>query len=220
MRAKRTLGTGAMVLAGLLLAGPVAEAGSSSAPTDPNANASIGSVDATVDGQPVTEPAIAPCRVTGRADNETRGVEVGELAQYGSAQTSCTANSNDTVSAQTTGRRFTLDLLTEYGGPRIGIRTYSSSCSTTGSGSNGQMNVSGVTGIDVPDQIKPNHTVLVPGRHRGDPPMAKVIVNESATPDPPNGNLTVNVMRIELFPEGGPASGQVTVGSVSCLPFG
>lgn len=187
----------------------------------PTANATIGSVDVRADGAPITEPPIARCKVDGVPSGGTRGVEVSDIAEYGSGQTDCIRNSNGTVTAQTSGRRFTLTALREFGGPRIGLRTYSSSCSTTNNGSSGRMEISGVTGIDVPERIPANYTVYVPGEDDGDPPLAKVIVNETVTPDPPNGDLTVNVLRVELFPQGGgPRSGDVIVGSVSCYPFG
>ncbi|TCP50140.1 hypothetical protein EV191_108229 [Tamaricihabitans halophyticus] len=187
---------------------------------DPDATAAIGRVNLVVDGEQVTEPPIAPCAVSGEQANDTRGVQVGDLVSYGSARTGCAPNEDGTVTAWTEGRRFTLDALTEYGGPELGVRTYSSSCSTVENGSTARMTVGGVRGFQVPEEIPPNHTVLVPGANEGDPPMAKIVLNESIVPEPPTGELTVNTVRIELFPEGGPVTGEVELGSVTCQPVG
>jgi hypothetical protein len=53
--------------------------------------------------------------------------------------------------------------------------------------------------------------------------LANVILNEVILPDPNDGSITLNMMHIQLFPNGvpknsTPMSGDIYVGSTSCSP--
>jgi hypothetical protein len=76
------------------------------------------------------------------------------------------------------------------------------------------------SGFTVPQTIPANYATTVAGRTSGAPPMAEIIVNELIVPTPTDGSLTTNALHIRFFPQGGPASGDIVVGSVSCAPYG
>jgi hypothetical protein len=98
-------------------------------------------------------------------------------------------------------------VLKRFGGPELTVRTFGAKCSTTtDSGSAAYIDIGQVTGITVPATIPSNYTITIPGGPAGKP-MAQVIVNEVITPDPADGSLLTNALHLELFPQGGPASG-------------
>lgn len=197
-----------------------------SQPTVPSASpvssASVGSVDAEIDGQRLRQEPIAPCEVDGQQDAESGGVSVDPAAGFGRGSSRCRMDTegSGTAEAETSGRAFTSRVLRKHGGPLLRVSSYSARCRTVDSGSEGNVELRGVRGIDVPSDIPSNHSVLIHGPDESQPPLARVVVNEMVTPDPPDGSMTLNAMRIELFPEGGPDSGEIVVGSVSCDPFG
>ncbi|MBA0125173.1 hypothetical protein H0B56_06430 [Haloechinothrix sp. YIM 98757] len=192
------------------------------ASASPVSSASVGSVDAEIDGQRVRQDPIAPCEVDGQSEAESGAVSVDRVASFGRGSSRCRRDTGGTgaAEAETSGRAFTSRVLRKYGGPILRVSSYSAGCRTVDSGSEGSVELRGVRGIDVPSDIPSNHAVLVHGPDESQPPLARVVVNEMVTPSPPDGSMTLNAMRIELFPEGGPDSGEIVVGSVSCDPFG
>ncbi|WP_141134728.1 hypothetical protein [Haloechinothrix alba] len=191
-------------------------------PASPVSAASVGSVDAVIDGQRVRQDPIAPCEVDGQREAESGAVSVDPVAGFGRGSSRCRMDTEGSgaAEAETSGRAFTSRVLRRYGGPLLRVSSYSASCRTVDRGSEGSVELRGVRGIDVPSDIPSNHTVLIHGPDESQPPLARVTVNEMVTPSPPDGSMTLNAMRIELFPEGGPDSGEIVVGSVSCDPFG
>ncbi|MBB3661335.1 MULTISPECIES: hypothetical protein [Prauserella salsuginis group] len=188
----------------------------------PTATGTVGMVDVVQDGTDVRVGPIAACHVDGEASGSTPGLTVGEdgeLAAYGRGETSC-ERSEGRAQAEVSGNRFATSVLEQYGGPKIRVRSYSASCHTTDNGSASSMWLSGVTGFSVPEEIPPNHEVLIPGETENDPPMARIVLNEFTAPEPPDGSLAMSAMRIELFPEGGPVTGDIRVGSSRCAPYG
>jgi hypothetical protein len=181
---------------------------------------SVGAMHVTVGDQTAHEDPIAPCVVGGTGENRTDPVTVGMTTRYGLGETSCTRNSDGTASVQVTGSRFDTTLLRQFGGPRITVRTYQAGCTTTANGSNGSMELGSATGFTVPDSIPPNYTITIPGRAEGDPPLADIVLNELVVPHPPDGSLVTNALHIKLFPQGGPAAGDILVGSAACDPYG
>lgn len=206
----------AAAVAGALIAAP----GTADAVKASQASGAVGGVRVTLDGKQIVEPPIAGCDVNGQPQGSTEGVEApDESASYGKGDTSCSRAQDGTASVRASGHRFSTRALTRYGGPEIRVRDFKANCSTTGFGANGSIEVSGVTGIDLPKDIPANHTVPVHSRENG-ALIANVVVNESRAPHPPDGSLRVSVMRITLFPQGGPASGDIVVGQARCAPFG
>lgn len=204
-----------------LLAASLTAAQASATGSDAAAGGFLGSVDVVVDGEQVVRAPIAPCEVSGKPSNSSGTVRVGDVALYRGGTSACEVDDDDNAHAAVEGRVFKTDVLREWGGPRIRASSFSASCRTTGNGSSATMEVRGIRGIDVPEEIPPNYTVTIPGRIEGAAPLAKVVVNELIAPSPPDGSMTVNAMRIELFPEGGgPNSGEIVVGAVSCDPYG
>lgn len=182
---------------------------------------SIGAVDAVVDGEPVRQSPIAPCDVDGEQDNDSGRVTVGDVATFWGGQSGCHRSDAEEAEAVVEGRYFVTDVLREWGGPRIKVSAFELSCETQDNGSGGHVELRGVRGIKLPEDIPPNYTVTIPGRIPTAVPLAKVIVNEFKTPSPPDGSMRMHAMRIVLFPEGGaPLSGDITLGTVTCDPYG
>ncbi|MCP2234986.1 hypothetical protein [Prauserella halophila] len=189
---------------------------------EPTSTGAVGMVDVVQDGTDVRVGPIAACHVDGENANSTPGIAVGEdgdLASYGRGETSCVREGGQ-AHAEVSGNRFSTAVLEPYGGPKIRVRSYTASCHTTDNGSASSMWLSGVTGFDVPEDIPPNHEVLIPGATENDPPLARIVLNEFTAPEPPDGSLAMSAMRIELFPEGGPVTGDIRVGSSRCAPYG
>ncbi|WP_236794905.1 choice-of-anchor P family protein [Amycolatopsis sp. GM8] len=180
---------------------------------------SVGAVHVVIGAQTTHADPIAPCSIGGTQQNRTDPVTF-DTTKYGLSSTSCTRNADGTVSVQVSGARFQTTVLRQFGGPMISARTFKSGCNTTENGSNGSMELGAVTGITVPASIPPNYVTTIPGRAAGDPPMAEVVLNELIVPTPADGSLVTNAMHIKLFPQGGPASGDILVGSAACDPFG
>jgi hypothetical protein len=178
----------------------------------------VGTVDVVVGGQAVRSGLIAPCLTGTTAGNQTDSIAVGQDTWFGSATTSCTRNPDGTASTRVSGQRFETTILARFGGPVIRAKTFTADCDTVENGSRGRIALSGVTGVTVPSNIPVNYEVTIPGTAPGAPPMAVVVVNESIVPSPSDGSLTTNAMHIRLFPQGGPASGNILVGSASCAP--
>lgn len=210
------------VVGGLLLATLTGFSDTAAAAEPESTSAgSVGAVDVVMDGEEIVQPPIAECDVTGRKNNTTAGVKVGDVASFGRSNTKCRWDGQGNAHVEAKGRSFSTRALVEWGGPRIRISSYTVSCRTTGNGSAASFELRGLRGIEVPDRIPSNYTVTVPGRIEGSAPLAKVVLNELIAPSPPDGSMRLNAMRIELFPDGGgPNSGDITVGTVACDPYG
>jgi hypothetical protein len=205
----------AVGLAGGLLAAAVpAQAAQASAV----ASASVGSADIVVSGQSAQVAPIAPCDSDGRQSNTGSGGVAGGKTRFGTGDTECARDAGGTASARASGQGFETEVLRQFGGPKLRVRSFSARCTTTDNGSSGHIELGGVSGFSVPSEIRSNHTILIPGRAQGDPPMARLVINELVVPTPADGGLTTNALHITLFPEGGPARGDIIVGSASCDP--
>lgn len=195
-------------------------------PTQPKATAGglLGAVNVVIDGEPLAVGPIGACDVAGEQHNETGLFPVGtastDVADFWGGTSDCTRDEQGNAHADVDGRYFSTSILRRWGGPRIRVSSFAARCDTTTKGSNTVMELGGVYGIDLPENVQSNHTVTIPAPDEGDPPLAKVVINELVAPQPPDGSLAVNAIRIELFPEGGPASGEILVGSAACDPYG
>jgi hypothetical protein len=206
----------AVVCGGLVASVPAPAVAQSAA----NAAGSLGQANFEAGGQPAQGGPFALCQVDGVAQNVTNGASVGTTVRYGPGHTTCSRDQNGAATATAAGERFETTVLRRLGGPTIRVRSFSATCSTTGNGSKASVSLDSVSGVPVPSDIPAGYTMVIPGRTPADPPMAEVVLNELVVPSPPDGSLTANAMHIKLFPKGGPASGDITVGSVSCAPFG
>jgi hypothetical protein len=209
----------ALVCGGLVTVPVSAQAADNATTPVATASASVGGLDIVVNGQASHLDPTAPCESSGTLENVSGNIDAGAV-RYGRGTTTCAKNADGTASAKATGQRFETTVLQQFGGPVIKIRTYSTSCATKENGSSGNMELSGLTGVTVPDDIPANYTVTVPSPKASDPPLANVVFNELVAPSPPDGSLKTHTMRIVLFPQGGPASGEIVVGTASCDPFG
>ncbi|MPY78314.1 MAG: hypothetical protein GEV04_07430 [Actinophytocola sp.] len=181
----------------------------------------LGAVDVVVDGEPLAVGPIAACDVEGQQHNESGLFPVGkDVADFWGGTSDCTRDDEGNAHADVDGRYFSTGVLREWGGPRIRVSSFAARCETTSKGSSTVMELDGVYGLTLPEEVPSNHTVTIPAPNEDDPPLAKVVVNELVAPQPPDGSLRVNALRIVLFPEGGPASGEILVGSVGCDPYG
>lgn len=188
------------------------------APATSTGWASSGSLDVTVDNEHVVTGELAKCTVDGPYSARTAGGATGDVAVFGIGESGC-GRSGAVSIAQATGHRFTATVLKRYGGPVITVRTFSAKCATTETGSGGEVSIGEVEGITVPAQIPPNDRIVIPGGPAGTA-LATVVLNETVTPQPPDGSLVTHAVHIELFPQGGPASGDIYLGTAACDPFG
>ena len=210
-RNARRVGAGAvaMVAAMTLMAVP--------AEATPLGQTSLGSVDVTRAGHVVTVPPIAPCDVTADQQNSSNGTHVSGVATFGAGTTTCTKDAGaKTAKMQATGNSFDLTALTPYGGPEIKLANYSASCSATSNTTTASFRFGGLQGVTAPKPIPANYTTTV---GPADDPQARITFNEVTPADPNDGSVTINMLRIELYPNGdGPLSGEVLVGHAACSP--
>ena len=176
-----------------------------------------GSAGAVTIGEVTVEP-VAPCSTEGSLSAESDEVAVPNVVTYSSGSSTCTIDDVGEIAKTTvTGGRFRFDALRSHGGPRIRLTSYTAKCETTLTGSSSSIQFSGLTGVSVPSQLPSNHVVTIPGGPDGKP-MATVTFNEALIPSPPDGSMTVHLMHIRMFPQGGPTSGDAYVGTVHCAP--
>jgi len=180
--------------------------------------ASSGSVDVTIDNEHVVTGELAKCTADGPYSARTPGGATGDIAVFGTGDTGC-GRSGEVSIAQAAGHRFEATVLRRYGGPVLTVRTYSAKCATTATGSLGEVAVGAVDGISVPAEIPPNYRIVIPGGPAGTA-LATVILNETVTPQPPDGSLVTHALHIKLFPQGGPAGGDIYLATAACDPFG
>lgn len=205
--------------AAALLATGLTSANAVAAAPGASASGALGEVDVTVDGQTVRQQPIAPCEVDGEEQNDSGRVTVGDVATYWGGETTCGRVGDEEAEALVEGRYFVTDLLRDWGGPRIKVSAFDLTCHTTENGSAGSVELRGISGIEVPEEIPPNYTVIVEGDD--DEPVAEVVLNEFTAPSPPDGSMQMNAMRIELLGSADvEASGDIVLGSVACDPFG
>ncbi len=199
-----------MTVAGLAFAVVPAQA----SPGDAVAEGWAGSVTI---GDVTVEP-IAPCSTEGAPTGQSGEVSVPNVVTYASGNSTCTVDDAGEIAKTTvTGGRFRFDALRQYGGPRIRLSSFSAKCETTLTGSSSSIQFSGLSGVSVPSQLPSNHVVTIPGGPNGKP-KATVTFNELVLPSPPDGSMTVHLMHIRMFPQGGPTSGDAYVGTVHCSP--
>ncbi|HEY2059799.1 hypothetical protein [Amycolatopsis sp. NBC_01480] len=177
-----------------------------------------GSVDVLADGEHVTTGDLARCDADGPVTARSDGGKTGDVAVFGLGGTTC-GRKDAVTTVQAGGQRFESDVLKRYGGPVLKVRTYSVGCSTTQNGSTGDVSIGTVEGITVPSSIPANYRVAIPGGAAGTA-LATVTLNETVTPQPADGSLVTHAVHIQLFPQGGPASGDIYLGTAACNPFG
>ncbi|GAA0627734.1 hypothetical protein GCM10010174_54380 [Kutzneria viridogrisea] len=206
----RRIGAGAVVVATALVVSAVP------AQATPQGQTSLGSVKVVRGNQPMTLEPLAQCDVTGTQDNSSQGAAVRNVASFGSGTTKCTQDTaNKTAKMEATGSKFAFTALVPYGGPRIELANYTASCAASTNGTQASFQFSGLRGVTVDTPIPQNTAVLV---GPADKPQAKVIFNEITLAQPSDGSVSINMMHIVLFPNGGPLSGDVLVGAAACSP--
>lgn len=188
------------------------------APVTSTGWASSGSVDVTVDNEHIVTGELAKCTADGPLSARTQGGVTGDVATFGTGESGC-GRTGDVAIAQASGHRFEASVLKRFGGPVITVRTYSAKCATTTNGSGGEISLGTVEGVTVPAEIPPNDRIVIPGGPAGTA-LATVILNETVTPQPPDGSLVTHALHLKLFPQGGPASGDIYLGTAACDPFG
>lgn len=210
MTLRRTLSVACLSALGMALLTVPAQA----APGDAVADGNAGSLTI---GSTTIEP-IAACSTEGTLTDEVDDTSVPNVATYSDSKSTCTIDDvGEIATVNVSGGRFRFDALREYDGPRIRLSSYTAKCETTLNGSSSSFTFSGLSGVSVPSQIPSNYVVTIPGGPDGKP-KATVTFNESIVPSPPDGSMTVHLMHIRMFPEGGPTSGDAYVGTVHCSP--
>lgn len=180
----------------------------------------VGAVNVTVGGVATQAGPLAPCETGGTASGTIAATTIAGTVKFGDGSSTCTRNADGTAKAEVSGSRFDTSILQPYGGPRITARTFGAGCETGAGGSSGSMKLAEVTGITVPTNIPTGYTVVIPGTNPEGAPIAEVVLNELTTPSLPDGSLTETALHIKLFPQGGPDSGDILVGSAHCDPAG
>lgn len=184
------------------------------APGDAVADGNAGSVTI---GDTTVEP-VAACSTEGTLSDEVANTSVPNVVTYSNSKSTCAVDDvGEIATVNVSGGRFRFDALLQYNGPRIRLSSYTAKCETTLTGSSSSFTFSGLSGVSVPSQIPSNYVVTIPGGPDGKP-KATVTFNESIVPNPPDGSMTVHLMHIRMFPQGGPTSGDAYVGSVHCSP--
>lgn len=205
------------VLTGALLSG-----GSVTAVADPvisTASASVGSLDVEIGNEHVVTGEMAECSVDGPLTARTAGGITGDFARFGGGDSLCGRIGTVSV-GEASGRRFETTLLKRYGGPVIKVRTYKAKCSTTEDGSLGYIEFGDIVGFTLPESIPQNYRVTISGG-KGGTALASLTVNETIIPTPPDGSLVTHMLHIKLFPQGGgPAKGDIYLGTARCNPYG
>jgi hypothetical protein len=215
MKIARRTGLLGLAVAGLVLAG-VSPA--QAVPEEGIASGSVGAIDATYNGAAVQVEPLAACDSQGSTDTSSQRFVKKGFVEFGPGSSTCEVDEATGVAkAVVNGDLFRLDALFASGGPKIRMTDYTATCETTKNGSSASWEIGGLSGLKLPEEVPPNYVVTVPGRN-GAPPLAKVTFNETITPDPADGSMTVNIMRIELTPQSG-RDGELVVGTVSCSPF-
>jgi hypothetical protein len=203
------------LLAVTVLAAPLLAA---AAPGTSTGWASAGSLDVMLGNEHIVTGELARCSVDGPTSARTAGGVTGDVAAFGVGESGCGRSGGVSV-AQASGHRFEATVLKRFGGPVLTVRTYSAKCATSATGSGGEVSIGAVTGITVPGEIPPNDRVVIPGGPAGTA-LATVVLNETVTPQPPDGSMVTHALHIKLFPQGGPASGDIYLGTAACDPFG
>ena len=210
MTLRRRLGAVCLTALGLALATAPARA----EPRDAVAEGSAGSLTI---GSTTVAP-IAACTTGGTLEATAEETAVPDVVTYSGSRSVCTLDeSRKLASVTVSGGRFGFDALRQYGGPHLGLSSYTATCDTTATGSTASFQFSGLTGASVPAQVPANYVVTIPGGPDGKP-MATVTFNEAIVPSPPDGSMTMHLVHIRLFPQGGPTSGDAFVGTLYCAP--
>jgi hypothetical protein len=210
-RSARRVGAGAVaVFAAMALTAVPAGA-------TPLGQTSLGQVDVTRAGHAVTVPPIAQCDVTADQNNSSNGTHAYGVASFGAGSTTCTKDAGaKTAKMQATGNGFDLTALVPYGGPEIKLSDYSAGCVATTTSTTANFQFSGLQGVTAPKPIPANYTTTV---GPADNPQARVTFNEVIQAQPNDGSVTINMLHIQLFPNGdGPMSGEIIVGHAACSP--
>lgn len=203
----------ALIVVGVVAASSLVAVPAQAAPGDAVAEGDAGAVTV---GQTTVTP-VAPCTTEGTLEATNASTSVPNVVSFSNSKSVCTIDENGEIATATvTGGRFQFQALRQYGGPRIRLASYTAKCGTTENGSNASFEFSGLSGVSVPQQIPANHVVTIPGQDNK--PMATVTFNEVHIPSPPNGSMTVHLMHIRMFPQGGPTTGDAYIGTVHCSP--
>ena len=204
-----------LTAAGCLLLVSAAPAQAATGPA--TASAASGAVAAELDGQQVSLEPLAPCVLGQTPEAAVEGAAVDGVVSYGPSSTTCVLEEGEAV-ARAEGQTFETSVLARYGGPTVKVRNYSAECRTTGTGSSTSMTLSGVTGFDMPAGLPVNQKISIPAPDQGAAPLAEITVNEIVAPEQPDGSVVTHALRMELFPGGGPASGEIVLGTAACDP--
>ncbi|WP_424184650.1 hypothetical protein ACOBQX_22500 [Actinokineospora sp. G85] len=194
------------------------------APATFDGAASVGTASAQFGEDAIDLGPLAPCTTDGPATASTPGVASADNSVvFGPGESKCEPNPDTGLwKVAAKGRNFRLNALKAYGGPEIRVSSFSAGCTITAQGraqaSVSVGGVSGLSGVSFIGVLPINYTVDVPGAKAEDPVLARVTLNSVVTPSSGRGGLTVSAFKVQLFPDGGPGSGTITVGQATCTP--
>ncbi|GLZ31138.1 hypothetical protein Lesp02_33260 [Lentzea sp. NBRC 105346] len=205
----------ATVVAGMLVtAGPAlaTEAGVASAGA---ANFKKG------DNAPVVITTLAPCSVEGEETASSPAVTKTGI-KFGMTTSTCTTtvvNPDEeitTTRSEARGTGFELSALVALGGPRLKVGSWRITCDATQTGTNAGWALGSMTGwTGLPQHIPANYVHEI--KKSNGTVLAKAKFAEVIIPDPNDGSVTMNLIRITFEPASG-YSGTISLGSAACSP--
>jgi hypothetical protein len=174
---------------------------------------------------PVVVPTLAPCElnpdVAGTVTGGSPAVSKTGL-KFGATTSTCTTtvvNEDEwitTSKSEAKGTNFELSALVAQGGPRLKIKSWRITCDATQTGTNAGWQLSGMTGwTGLPQQIPANYVHDI--KKSNGTVLAKAKFAEVILPDPNDGSITMNLIRITFEPASG-YSGTISIGSAACTP--
>jgi hypothetical protein len=176
------------------------------------------------DSAPVVINTLAPCSVNpdeGGVVNGSSAAVSKTGVKFGSTTSTCTTtveNEEEWITktkSEAKGSGFELSALVAKGGPRLKIGSWRITCDATQTGTNAGWELKSMSGwTGLPQQIPANYVHEI---KKGSTVLAKAKFAEVILPDPNDGSITLNLIRITFEPASG-YSGTVSIGSAACSP--
>ncbi|TWP52629.1 hypothetical protein FKR81_10005 [Lentzea tibetensis] len=173
---------------------------------------------------PVVIGTLAPCAINPDAAGTVNGGSPAVTktgVKFGATTSTCTTtvvNEEEwvtTTKSEAKGTGFELSALVAQGGPRLKIGSWRLTCDATQNGTNAGWALGGMSGwTGLPQQIPANYVHEI---KKGGTVLAKAKFAEVILPEPNDGSITMNLIRITFEPASG-YSGTVSIGSAACSP--
>ena len=172
-------------------------------------------------GTAVVVDTLAPCSISGPQEVSSPAVTKTGV-KFGATTSKCKITVVDpdteitTTKSQASGVGFELSALVALGGPRLKVGSWEITCDATQTGTNASWKLGGMTGwTGLPAQIPANYVFDI--KSSGGTVLAKAKFAEVILPNPNDGSITMNLIRI-TFEQASGYSGTISLGSAACSP--